>query len=951
MSEDTNLNNDLVLAEETKGIKTWVTTSVRGTRTYKFEGDPFPSHLTSDYILTYGASVLDPYDYTINQSANSITIDEPTLSNNLKLRLYYFGSSSNEDGELEGVRTWVTTSTAGTRVYRFSDGNFPSDDTSKYILTYGAAVLDPTDYYFNLSNNSIIIDEPTQTPGLKIRLYYFSGDNTTVSSIQNELTDIKNRLDTLESPEGTEPDLPQNPNDPDNEGDEVVPASTMTPSKMVTKRLVANEVVTNRFTLHNKTVFDITDDYTKEDTKTIPTTYALRKGLSSLSGDISSIKKQVDKLTLTPVLSDSIIQTHFQDENVYLNNFSYDLNRIIYGNGTENVTKEQASILIATEAFTKKGTYFVDFVVDKLPGDSTITVVNEKGEVVYTAIDPEEHRFELEIENPSTSYIQFFVNDVPAYDEVELSYLSVHHVKNEFTTYMDYAAEKILADGSSFVTVENYQQGLKDTIEKAQEYTNTSVGIVTDSLNDHTSNKDNPHDVTCEQIGAATSDHTHTPIEIGAADRVHIHTVDDVSGVAKEVHTHTPDECGAAPESHTHVVDDITDIADIITPIYDKIDEVEKTATSFSDEIEAVDKKINDHLIDEENPHGTTLRTLGYGIATEAEASDGVLEDVLMTPKTTKAVCASILSQIDSGVLPLEPTYIADITLDVNNDTLSVPIQKDKIYQLIVKGDATYLNNTKIFINDEDENLTYTTSYSMATSRSLTDSEGNAFTLNYTTWNNEIHPYFLFLGQNSGINKGNGIYTLDTKNLYMTGHGDGYITIDGSEINSTRYPFSSNSSANFSIIDMSELNLVFELDSTKLATTNGTMNIFIYEMVPLTHDPSMVVDATPIANLITRYGNSYIPGYSLLDGSELNKTNHLELFNYASENDLFISVADYTSEVDTNGYTSKFGYDEGNDTFFIPADKAPTDNLYRYIKISKTTIPNDTDILYRYVWN
>ena len=79
MSEDTNLNNDLVLAEETKGIKTWVTTSVRGTRTYKFEGDPFPSYLTSDYILTYGASVLDPYDYTISQSANSITIDEPTL--------------------------------------------------------------------------------------------------------------------------------------------------------------------------------------------------------------------------------------------------------------------------------------------------------------------------------------------------------------------------------------------------------------------------------------------------------------------------------------------------------------------------------------------------------------------------------------------------------------------------------------------------------------------------------------------------------------------------------------------------------------------------------------------------------------------------------------------------------------------------------------------------------
>ena len=33
----------------------------------------------------------------------------------------------------------------------------------------------------------------------------------------------------------------------------------------------------------------------------------------------------------------------------------------------------------------------------------------------------------------------------------------------------------------------------------------------------------------------------------------------------------------------------------------------------------------------------------------------------------------------------------------------------DKIYQIVVNGDATYLNNTKIYLNTEDDNLTYMT--------------------------------------------------------------------------------------------------------------------------------------------------------------------------------------------------------------------------------------------------
>lgn len=45
----------------------------------------------------------------------------------------------------------------------------------------------------------------------------------------------------------------------------------------------------------------------------------------------------------------------------------------------------------------------------------------------------------------------------------------------------------------------------------------------------HYANLNNPHGVTCSQIGAATSGHTHTPESIGAAPSNHEHTASDIT--------------------------------------------------------------------------------------------------------------------------------------------------------------------------------------------------------------------------------------------------------------------------------------------------------------------------------------------------------------------------------------------------------------------------------------
>ena len=62
-------------------------------------------------------------------------------------------------------------------------------------------------------------------------------------------------------------------------------------------------------------------------------------------------------------------------------------------------------------------------------------------------------------------------------------------------------------------------------------------------FSEHVWSRNNPHDVTAAQVGAAEKDHTHTPAQVGAAAANHSHTLDNLSNV------HI---CSSTPESVTN---------------------------------------------------------------------------------------------------------------------------------------------------------------------------------------------------------------------------------------------------------------------------------------------------------------------------------------------------------------------------------------------------------------
>lgn len=69
------------------------------------------------------------------------------------------------------------------------------------------------------------------------------------------------------------------------------------------------------------------------------------------------------------------------------------------------------------------------------------------------------------------------------------------------------------------------------------------------SVSDHAADKNNPHEVTCEQIGAAAAEHTHDLETLGAAAAEHTHILANLSDV--HVYTTTP---SSVTDGHWYLV-------------------------------------------------------------------------------------------------------------------------------------------------------------------------------------------------------------------------------------------------------------------------------------------------------------------------------------------------------------------------------------------------------------
>ena len=748
---------------------------------------------------------------------------------------------------------------------------------------------------------------------------------------------------------------------------EVLPGTTLTPTHTVTPKVISGEIDTNNFILSGSDVSGITHDHTVDDRNKLPSSYALKRALAEALRDVEDLQGDFDTIYFSPVLSDPIIDPFFVDINWGIDGFVHDSEYRLYIN-KKTPQLDQASLIVKNSAIKNPGTHFIHISIVQLDGGS-ITVSDETGTVLKEFIAAGNFSMEVDITQPSIAYLKFSVNNLQIDQYCKIQYIYVHYVKTAFGRYMDYMSAKILSGGSGFATPLYVDTQDALNLQAARQYTNDVVNMISGDIQTHLSAINNPHGVTFSQVGAAAAIHTHTPIEVGSAPAIHTHTPAEVGsapvshthtpvecgaspvnhlhtpislGAADRVHTHTPIECGSAPENHNHTLSQISNISDITT----QISNLETLVNTLDN-----NAVIDGHIQDTDNPHGTNKEQVGLGevenapMATNQEAIEGVLPNRYMNPINTKVAMATVLNTPASDVSKLVPTPIRTIEWSSTVEDVVVPIFKNRIYHISVKcQNITSLKNLGIAVDTKAMGNIIRNNICMARTMTI-----GGEPVNLVGWDMSIDNHFKLMLPTLGINKASGELIFNTTSMTLTGTMCGHVLDPntGIDLLDKSYPYTISSTYKDSDIPVDVEYLIFYALDPMIELD---MVIVIYELVQPTQEPVMVIDATPVGMIVTRYSNTPVIGWGLIDGSELSRANNPELFNFAVENNTIIYETDWQNEVATNGYTRKFSYGDEVTTFRLPKDPVSTTGEYRYIKLKYTQVPSGDEILYRYVW-
>jgi hypothetical protein len=183
--------------------------------------------------------------------------------------------------------------------------------------------------------------------------------------------------------------------------------------------------------------------------------------------------------------------------------------------------------------------------------------------------------------------------------------------------------------------------------------------------------------------------------------------------------------------------------------------------------------------------------------------------------------------------------------------------------------------------------------------------------------------------------------------MTLTGQVVGRVLDAGEEILNEVYPIQIQSGFSRNNIPVPQILRMYIADGEL-----GDLKVTIFEFVEESEEPALLVDANPIGMQVQFYGTELIPGYLRLDGSELPRSHYPELYRFLTENDLLVSDVEWHFELGEGDTCRSFSSGDGTLTFRVP--KIPQDSTTKltwYIKAKPVQVPDDTGILYRYIWD
>src|SRR5574344_1039173 len=374
-----------------------------------------------------------------------------------------------------------------------------------------------------------------------------------------------------------------------------ITGSTLTQTTALSSKFVGNTGQFDALNVNGIIVNKVTN-YPEEDRNALFTAFGANLLKQELDVKINNIAEDVSGVYFSPVLSDSIVNTHFVDKDIVLENCILDLQECISINNAYTEVDDAtliSSVTVTNEAFNLLGKYFIEFTVKSIPSGK-IEITNEKGKVLKTISIAGTYLFETITTQDTLPSLTISLYGVKYKDIVRYTYLGIYHVKSAFESYFTYMVAKIQSEGNDYATVEDLADAISIVKNELRNYTNEQVALVLDRLTVHENDKGNPHEV--------------TPAKIQAANAIHKHTLSDIT--------------------------DYND--DVLKPV----EELQTTVNALSDTLDI-------HLQNTNNPHEVTPVGINAADRVHIHASD----EVLITTNEGSETLTSKLSIVDNKML------------------------------------------------------------------------------------------------------------------------------------------------------------------------------------------------------------------------------------------------------------------------------------------------------------
>ena len=496
--------------------------------------------------------------------------------------------------------------------------------------------------------------------------------------------------------------------DPDIIGTVMTLGSDVTNYGVTTPKVVSKITDTETLLLDTQIATGITHDYEEKSTKKLVSAFALRTSNSVYDQKISNIQNSVDNLVLSSVLSEAIADPSFVDIYWKYSGFTIDEGTAVYTNAFDKPGINQANIRLVTEAIKSPGTYFFDVEIGELADGSDITLFDNEGKVIKKFELAGTYWFEYQVTNPAIAYFDFVANNVLEGSTVRIKRASIHHIRDDFDTYMNYIAIKLASGGSGFVTTEVFNQTINELRTELQKYTNDVVGGFEGLIEVHTSNTSNPHNVTAAQTGAAAK--TDFDAHVNNTNNPHKVTATQISAaLSSDLTAHTTNLNN--PHKVTKQQVGLGNLPNATTDsMYDSDVETLVVAKVTNDIL----KMIQSHEGDLNNPHNVTKEQLGIGNI-PTETTDSMYDastDKIPVAKVTNDLYLYISDHVGSRdnphnvtteqikAAPLEHTHkVADIT-----DISTITNQLAELNTRIINTETKINLHTANFENPHEVN-------------------------------------------------------------------------------------------------------------------------------------------------------------------------------------------------------------------------------------------------------